>query len=57
MKILSILLIIFWTIIILAPEILAYLIWGFFIFTWLNMFFFFRNTEKFVKFGKYKIYR
>lgn len=64
MKILPISLIIFWIIIIAAPEILAYLLWGFFIFIWLNMFAFFwmfkkksSKGEDYVKFGKYKIYR
>jgi len=64
MKLFPIALIIFWLIIIAAPEILAYLLWGFFIFIWLNMFAFFwmfkkkwPKWEDYVKFGKYKIYR
>lgn len=61
MKIFPIALIIFWIIIIKFPEILAYLIWGFFIFIWFNilLFFWFRKNseENYVKFGKYKIYR
>ena len=64
MKILPIALIIFWIIVIATPEILAYLLWWFFIFIWLNMLAFFSffkkkgdNWEKYVKFGKYKIYR
>lgn len=64
MRILPIALIIFWIIVIAAPEILAYLLGWFFIFIWLNMLAFFSffkkkgdNWEKYVKFGKYKIYR
>ena len=64
MKILPIALIIFWIIVIATPEILAYLLGWFFIFIWLNMLAFFSffkkkgdNWEKYVKFGKYKIYR
>ena len=64
MRILPIALIIFWIIIILAPEILAYLLGWFFIFIWLNMLAFFwlfnkksESGENYVKFGKYKIYR
>ena len=61
MKIFPILLIIFWVVVIIAPEILAYLIGGFFIFVWLNILVFFRSIkgskENYVKFGKYKIYR
>ena len=61
MKIFPMVLIIFWIIIILAPAILAYLIWWFFIFVWLNILAFFKNVksnkEDYVKFGKYKIYR
>jgi hypothetical protein len=61
MKTLPVALIIFWIIIILAPAILAYLIWWFFIFAWVNILAFFKNVksnkEDYVKFGKYKIYR
>ena len=64
MKLIPLLLIIFWIIIIAAPEILAYLIWWFFIFIWLNMLFIgmaFKkgksSKESYVKFGNYKIFR
>ena len=64
MKLLPISLIIFWIIIIAAPEILAYLLWGFFIFIWINMLAFFwifkkkdKSGENYVKFWNYKIYR
>lgn len=65
MKIIPILLIIFWIIVIKFPEILAYLIGWFFIVVWLNMLIFFRSIkwtkkwdwESYVKFGNYKIYR
>ncbi len=61
MKIFPYALIIFWIIIILAPAILAYLIWWFFIFVWINILAFFQNVkwkdDNYVKFGKYKIYR
>ncbi len=64
MKILPISLIIFWIIVIAAPEILAYLLWWFFIFIWINMLAFFwifkkkdKDWEKYVKFWNYKIYR
>ena len=63
MRIFPIALILFWVIIILAPAILAYLIWGFFIFLWLNILIFFRkvkwskDTGDYVKFGQYKIFR
>lgn len=61
MKTLPVLLIVFWFIIILAPEILAYLIGGFFIFVWLNMLIFIKKVkwskEDYVKFWKYKIFR
>ena len=61
MRIFPIALIIFWVIIILSPEILAYLVGWFFIFVWVNILFFFwfkkNNKENYVKFGKYKIYR
>ncbi|MDP2090814.1 MAG: hypothetical protein Q8K30_04420 [Candidatus Gracilibacteria bacterium] len=61
MKIFPYALIIFGIIIILAPEILAYLIGGFFIFVGLNLLAFFKNVkgkdDNYVKFGKYKIFR
>ncbi len=65
MKPIAVLLIVFWTIIMIAPEILAYLIWWFFIFIWLNMLFIWlafkkkqsSSKEDYVKFGKYKIFR
>jgi hypothetical protein len=61
MKILPVFLIVFWIIIVMMPEILAYLIWGLFIFIWLNLLLFFRKAksmnENYVKFGKYKIFR
>lgn len=65
MKLIPILLIIFWIVVIAAPEILAYLIWWFFIFIWLNMLFFSLaftkkwkgSKESYVKFWNYKIYR
>jgi hypothetical protein len=65
MKLIPISLIIFWIIIIAAPEILAYLLWGFFIFLGINglliwgLFSKFKKSgqEDYVKFGKYKIYR
>lgn len=58
-----IILIIFGVIIILAPEIIAYLIWGFMIFIGINIviskYLFFRKKswEDYVSFGKYKIYK
>jgi len=65
MKFIPVLLIIFWIVILIAPEILAYLIGWFFIFIWLNMLVFTwvfmwkwkASKENYVKFGKYKIYR
>lgn len=63
MRIFPIWLIIFWIIIILAPEILAYLIGGFFIFIWLNILIFFKwikskkDGSDYVKFWNYKIFR
>lgn len=56
-------LIIFGVIIILAPEIIAYLLWGFMIFLGINIFIskyvFFRKKsgEDYVAFWKYKIYK
>ena len=66
MRLFPIFLIIFWTIIILNPEIIAYLIWWILLILWINMllfkslFSFLKNKwkkEDYVKFGKYKIYR
>jgi len=65
MKYISISLIIFGIIIILLPEILAYLIGGLFIFIGINWFAIWKFFSKFkqgwksehIKFGKYKIYR
>ena len=69
MKLLPIFLIIFWIIIISAPEILAYLLWGLFIFLGLNgllvwgLFNKMRwksakpNWDDYVQFGKYKIFK
>ncbi len=63
MKIFWIFLIVFGIIIIFAPEILAYLIWWFFIFLGVNILVFFarvkksKSWENYVKFGNYKIYR
>ncbi len=61
MKFFPIILIIFWVIIIMAPEILAYLLGGFFIFVWLNLLLFFgfkkKASESYVKFWNYKIFR
>lgn len=60
----SIFLIIFWIIIIIFPELLVYLIWGFFIMIWINILlanvFFIKKAKKdenYIKFWKYKIYR
>jgi len=65
MKPIAIILIIFWTIIIIMPEIIAYLLWWALIFIWLNMLFIWLALKKkagfakedYVKFGKYKIFR
>ena len=65
MKFIAIFLIIFGVIIIRYPEMLAYLIGGFFVFIGINMLFVtlaFKKkwmfwNESYVKFGKYKIYR
>ena len=61
MKTIPLLLIIFWIIIIVFPEIIAYLIGGFLIFIWLNILIFSRMIKKwknkYVKFGDYKIFR
>ena len=65
MKLIPISLIIFGVIIIMAPEILAYLLGGFFVFLGINgliIWGLFSKAQKwwddnYVKFGKYKIYR
>lgn len=63
MKILPLVLIIFWIILIVFPDIIAYLLGWFFVFIWINMlllgwmFWKKENKEWYVKFGKYKIYR
>jgi hypothetical protein len=65
MRLIPISLIIFWIIIITAPEILAYLLGGFFVFLGINgliLWGLFSKVKKggddnYVKFGKYKIYR
>ncbi len=61
MRLFPIFLIVFWVIILIAPEIIAYLIWGFFIFIWLNILLFIRpikwEKESYVKFWNYKIFR
>lgn len=65
MKVIAIFLIVFWIIIIVFPKILAILIWGFFVFIWVNLFFISRAYSKgwskwkwdYVKVGKYKIYK
>ena len=60
-------LVIFWVIVIVFPEIIAYLIWWLLIFIWLNIFLITKTKESFwkkkpsmdnfVKFGDYKIFR
>jgi hypothetical protein len=65
MSFLPVALILFGFIVIAFPQILAYLLWGFFIFLWVNLLFINRiifknkgeNKESYVKFGNYKIYR
>lgn len=64
MKIFWILLIIFWIIVIAFPKILAYLLWWFIIFLWINTLILdwvfskkSKNQEEYIKFWKYKIYR
>lgn len=63
MRVVPMWLIVFWIIIILAPAILAYLIWWFFIVLWINILIFFKNVNwkkdwnDYVKFGNYKIFR
>ena len=61
-------LIIFWLIVIFAPQLIAYLIWGFIIFIWLNAWYISyrikkakkeatENKKEYVKFWDYKIFR
>lgn len=61
MKTIPVVLIIFWVIIIMFPDIIAYLIWWFMIFVWINIFAFSKMVKKgnedYVKFGNYKIFR
>lgn len=55
---------VFWILVIAFPNILVWLIWGFFIFMWINLIIFnvILNKNKwkkdsYVKVGEYKIYR
>lgn len=62
MKIFAFILILFWIIVIVNPDIIAYLIWGLVIFIWINILFFSlfvkkERKETFVKFWDYKIFR
>jgi len=70
MKLLPIFLIIFGIIIISEPEIIAYLLWGLFVFIWINTLILWGLFNKFkkwssnktagddyVQFGKYKIFK
>jgi hypothetical protein len=61
MKAFAIFLIIFWIIVIIFPQIIAYLLWWLFILIWLNILIFVKkfksNKESYVKFGNYKIFR
>ncbi len=61
MKIFPFFLIFFWIIIIIFPEIIAYLIGWLMIFIGLNILLFMRTVKKwkesYVKFGNYKIFR
>lgn len=64
MKLFPLTLIIFGIILIVFPEIIAYLLWGFFVFIGINMILitapFWKKKsgdDEFIKFGKYKIYR
>ncbi len=63
MNLFWLLFLVFWIVLIVFPDILAYLLWWFFIFLWINILIFFRalnskkSGENYVKFGKYKIYR
>ncbi len=64
MKYIPIVLILFWIIVVISPDIIAYLIWGFLIFIGVNMLMMssgFGTTKwgkkDYIKFGDYKIYR
>ncbi len=65
MKLFAIFLILFWLIIVIFPEFLAYLIGWFFIFIWINIILVWtvfsfakkKTEDNYIKFGKYKIYR
>lgn len=64
MKGFAIALMVFWAVIILFPAILVFLIWGFFIIAWLNLFVFVKQVhgkkkdeKDYIKFWDYKIYR
>ncbi len=64
MKLFPVSLIVFWIILIVFPEIIAYLLGGFFVFLGINMLLITASFGKkksggdeFIKFGKYKIYR
>lgn len=64
MKQLWIILILFGLLNIIFPDILAYLLWGFFVIAGISLFLTDsrlgkqkKNEEEFVKFGNYKIYR
>ncbi len=65
MKLFALFFILFWVIIIIFPEFLAYLIGFFFVFVWVSMlsiwsmFNFGKKSKEdnYIKFGKYKIYR
>lgn len=63
MKFFWLLLISFWAIIIIFPKFLVYLIWGFFIFIWVNTLILSatfnksKSKDEYIKFWKYKIYR
>ncbi len=57
-------LIIFWITVIFFPELIGLLVGGFFIFIWINLLWFFiflrknkKNSEDYVNFWEYKIYR
>jgi len=64
MKLFPVTLIIFWIILIVFPEIIAYLLGWFFVFIGINMLLITTSfgkkksgDDEFIKFGKYKIYR
>lgn len=61
-------LIIFWLVIIFFPKLIAYTIWAFILFIWLNAWYISyklnqakkkekENKKTYIKFGEYKIYR